>query len=121
LQWIFFFRFSQLTCDYSPHTHFFFLFFFFSLLLLLLLLLLLFSQDGGGGGGGASLSSTDVIVRNFSISAPSKPLFTNATLRLVSGRRYGLLGPNGKGKSTLLRFLQVKQTLLPFPPTLVWL
>ena len=37
--------------------------------------------------------ATDVIVRGFSISAPQRPLFVDADLKLASGRRYGLLGP----------------------------
>lgn len=41
-------------------------------------------------------SATDIIVHNFSISAPGRQLFTDASLKLVSGRHYGLLGPNGR-------------------------
>jgi len=61
------------------------------------------------------LSTTDVIVDNFSINAPAKPLLSNATLKLAKGRRYGLLGPNGSGKSTLLKFLAQKPCQLPVP------
>jgi ATPase subunit of ABC transporter with duplicated ATPase domains len=32
-------------------------------------------------------------------------LLENASMILVPGRRYGLIGRNGKGKSTLLKFL----------------
>ena len=59
------------------------------------------------------MSATDVVVQGFSIAAPAKALLTNASLRLASGRRYGLLGPNGRGKSTLLRFLSTRR--LPVP------
>ena len=34
-------------------------------------------------------------VENFSIAARGKQLFANATLNIVNGRRYGLVGPNG--------------------------
>ena len=63
-----------------------------------------------------TLSARDIIVPNFSISAPHRVLFNDATLRLVAGRRYGLLAPNGRGKSTLLKFIAARR--LPIPPTI---
>ena len=63
-----------------------------------------------------TLSARDIIVPNFSISAPHRVLFSDATLRLVAGRRYGLLAPNGRGKSTLLKFIAARR--LPIPPTI---
>ena len=44
----------------------------------------------------STVSATDVIANNISISAPSRQLLIDASLKLVSGRRYGLLGPNGR-------------------------
>jgi len=41
-------------------------------------------------------------IPSFSIRAGSVELFTNARLSLKKGRKYGFLGPNGRGKSTLL-------------------
>lgn len=38
----------------------------------------------------------DVITENVSISAPSRALLVDTTVRLVAGHRYGLLGPNGR-------------------------
>ena len=35
----------------------------------------------------------------------AEPLFTDATFTLGDGDRTGLVGPNGTGKSTLLRIL----------------
>ena len=67
--------------------------------------------DEGGGGGGR-----DVVVHDFTISAPSRPLLVDAHLSLRSGRRYGLLGQNGSGKSTLMRFLAARK--LPVPRAL---
>mmetsp|Transcript_20628 Transcript_20628/g.62966 ORF Transcript_20628/g.62966 Transcript_20628/m.62966 type:complete len:912 (-) Transcript_20628:585-3320(-) len=46
--------------------------------------------------------SDDIICPKFSISMGGKPLFKDARLALVHGRRYGLIGPNGCGKSTLM-------------------
>jgi hypothetical protein len=43
-----------------------------------------------------SAGCVDIIAENVSISAPSRPLLAGATIRLVSGHRYGLLGPNGR-------------------------
>jgi len=42
-------------------------------------------------------------------------LLSHTTLRLIRGRRYGILGPNGSGKSTLMR--QLKEGKVEnFPP-----
>jgi len=71
------------------------------------------AEDSETGEATGALSATDVVVREFSISAPQRQLFTNAKLKLASGHRYGLLGPNGRGKSTLLRFLAARK--LPVP------
>ena len=63
-----------------------------------------------------TLSARDIIVPNFSITAPHRILFNDASLRLVAGRRYGLLAPNGRGKSTLLKFIAARR--LPIPPSI---
>ena len=46
--------------------------------------------------------SDDVHVHKFSISMGGKTLFKDCPLSLAHGRRYGLIGPNGCGKSTLM-------------------
>ena len=43
-------------------------------------------------------NALDVNIPNFSISAAGKILFKDASLSLAHGRRYGLVGPNGRGK-----------------------
>ena len=67
----------------------------------------------GGATRAADDASKDVVVKGLSISAPEKPLLVNADLALVAGRRYGLVGANGRGKSTLLRFIAARR--LPVP------
>lgn len=55
----------------------------------------------------------DVIIPNFSITAYGKQLFHDAELKIVHGRKYGLVGPNGAGKSTLLKMINDDQFPLP--------
>eukprot|EP00475_Leptophrys_vorax_P007118 TRINITY_DN1450_c0_g1_i1.p1 TRINITY_DN1450_c0_g1~~TRINITY_DN1450_c0_g1_i1.p1 ORF type:complete len:629 (-),score=192.74 TRINITY_DN1450_c0_g1_i1:1116-3002(-) len=56
-----------------------------------------------------------VIVNGFSIaSGRSKVLFHEASLTLLPGRKYGVVGKNGIGKSTLLKHLVEKK--LPVHP-----
>lgn len=50
-------------------------------------------------------------IEDFSISAAGKSLFSNASLTISFGRKYGLVGPNGHGKTTLLRHIAEKKTL----------
>ena len=47
----------------------------------------------------------DIQVNSVSITFGGKLLLDNADLRLVYGRRYGLIGKNGIGKTTLLRHM----------------
>lgn len=55
----------------------------------------------------------DIKIEKFSISAAGKDLFVNATLNVVAGRRYGLVGPNGHGKTTLLQHLAKRVLNIP--------
>ncbi|CAG2246825.1 ABCF1 [Mytilus edulis] len=55
----------------------------------------------------------DIKVENFSISAMGKDLFVNANLFITAGRRYGLVGPNGHGKTTLLRHMTNRALTIP--------
>jgi ATP-binding cassette subfamily F protein 1 len=52
-------------------------------------------------------------VHNLTIRAKGKVLLENTTLTIAAGRRYGLVGPNGKGKSTLLRMIARRQVPVP--------
>jgi ATP-binding cassette subfamily F protein 1 len=58
-------------------------------------------------------NSMDIGIPNFSISAAGKILFKDASLTIGHGRRYGLVGANGRGKSTLLKMIASKDLKLP--------
>ena len=61
----------------------------------------------------AAANSRDVRVEKLTMRAKGKILLDNASLSIVNGRRYGLVGPNGKGKSTLLRMIARRQVPVP--------
>ncbi|XP_038538826.1 ATP-binding cassette sub-family F member 1 isoform X5 [Canis lupus familiaris] len=61
-------------------------------------------------------NASDIKLEKFSISAHGKELFVNADLYIVAGRRYGLVGPNGKGKTTLLK--HISNRALSIPPNI---
>ncbi|KAH1182730.1 hypothetical protein KIL84_004222 [Mauremys mutica] len=61
-------------------------------------------------------NASDIKLEKFSISAHGKELFVNADLYIVAGRRYGLVGPNGKGKTTLLK--HIANRALSIPPNI---
>jgi ATP-binding cassette subfamily F protein 1 len=50
---------------------------------------------------------------NFSISAAGKILAKEASLIIAHGRRYGLVGANCRGKSTLLKMIASRDLILP--------
>lgn len=57
--------------------------------------------------------SMDIRIENFDVSYGNKVLLQNADLLLANGRRYGLCGRNGLGKTTLLRMISGKQLQIP--------
>eukprot|EP00891_Asterochloris_glomerata_P000400 jgi/Astpho2/400/Aster-03452 len=61
----------------------------------------------------ATVSATDIKVHNMSVRAKGKLLLESTLLQVTAGRRYGLVGPNGKGKSTLLRLIARRQVPVP--------
>ncbi|CAH1114101.1 unnamed protein product [Psylliodes chrysocephalus] len=61
-------------------------------------------------------NAVDIKVENFSISAKGNELFVNANLLIAQGRHYGLVGPNGHGKTTLLR--HIAQRAFDIPPSI---
>ncbi|KAF9675117.1 hypothetical protein SADUNF_Sadunf10G0198000 [Salix dunnii] len=55
----------------------------------------------------------DITIDNFSVSARGKELLKNTSVKIAHGRRYGLVGPNGMGKSTVLKLLAWRKILVP--------
>ena len=50
----------------------------------------------------------NINVQQFSIDTIKKKLFDNTDLQISYGRKYGLIGPNGKGKTTILNHIAKK-------------
>ncbi|KAG7876980.1 hypothetical protein KL937_005099 [Ogataea polymorpha] len=66
--------------------------------------------DFGAGAG----KSKDIKVENFDLYVGAgKRILSDASLTLAYGRRYGLVGQNGIGKSTLLRALSRRELNIP--------
>ncbi|KAF2862646.1 ABC transporter domain-containing protein [Piedraia hortae CBS 480.64] len=64
-------------------------------------------------GPEAKSRSKDVTVDGVDIAIGSLRILTDTTLTLSHGRRYGLVGQNGIGKSTLLRALSRREVAIP--------
>merc|ERR1719414_1016405 len=72
------------------------------------------SQALKTGGALAQLeTAVDIKIDKFSIAAKGKDLFRDAALTIAQGRRYGLVGPNGHGKTTLLRHIGTRSLQIP--------
>ncbi|KAK3381455.1 P-loop containing nucleoside triphosphate hydrolase protein [Podospora didyma] len=66
-------------------------------------------QLGAGQGG----KSKDIKIDNTDVSIGGLRILTDTTLTLSYGHRYGLVGHNGVGKSTLLRALSRREVPIP--------
>lgn len=71
------------------------------------------SQQEQTAKGALLDNATDIKIEKFGIAARGKDLFVNASLNITSGRRYGLVGPNGMGKTTLLVHIARRQLAIP--------
>jgi len=63
--------------------------------------------------GAAKGKSKDINLINIDVSFASNKILSGATLTMAHGRRYGLIGRNGVGKSTLLRHLALREVPIP--------
>lgn len=64
--------------------------------------------------GGSAGKSKDIKVENFDLYVgDGKRILSDASLTLAYARRYGLVGQNGIGKSTLLRALSRRELSIP--------
>lgn len=64
-------------------------------------------------GTDSQSKSKDIKVEGIDISIAGKRILTDASLTLTYGRKYGLVGQNGIGKSTLLRALSRREVAIP--------
>ncbi|KAI5819698.1 P-loop containing nucleoside triphosphate hydrolase protein [Pyronema omphalodes] len=63
--------------------------------------------------------SKDIKVEGIDLSIGGLRILTDSTLTLAYGRRYGLVGKNGIGKSTLLRALSRRDVAIPHHITIL--
>ncbi|PCH33088.1 hypothetical protein WOLCODRAFT_92925 [Wolfiporia cocos MD-104 SS10] len=63
---------------------------------------------------GSKNKSKDIHLPNIDVNFGSNRILSGASLTLAYGRRYGLIGRNGVGKSTLLRHIAMRE--VPIPP-----
>lgn len=64
-------------------------------------------------GGANKGKSKDIHLTNIDVSFGSNRILSGADLTMAHGRRYGLIGRNGIGKSTLLRNLALREVPSP--------
>ncbi|KAF9948481.1 ABC transporter ATP-binding protein arb1 [Mortierella alpina] len=57
--------------------------------------------------------SRDIKIESFSLSFHGRELISNTDIDLNFGRRYGLIGANGSGKSTFLECLAAREVPIP--------
>lgn len=57
--------------------------------------------------------SRDVHLVKIEVSAGGRKLIQESNVSLIFGRKYGLVGRNGTGKSTLLRAISAREIEVP--------
>lgn len=64
-------------------------------------------------GSSGTNKTKDIKLDNIDVSIGANRILTDTTLTLAYGHRYGLVGNNGVGKSTLLRALSRREVAIP--------
>lgn len=64
-------------------------------------------------GSDSQQKSKDIKIDSIDVSVGGHRILTDASLTLAFGHRYGLVGQNGIGKSTLLRALSRREVAVP--------
>eukprot|EP01133_Synstelium_polycarpum_P016936 gene16936-20144_t len=67
------------------------------------------------GSGARSKIGNDIKIDNYSMSVPGKILLQNASLTLAYGQKYGFVGRNGIGKSTLVKKISERDEIVIAP------
>ncbi|KAF3975086.1 hypothetical protein CMV_001619 [Castanea mollissima] len=65
------------------------------------------------GDDEANANVKDVIIDDLSVSVRRKELLKNTSVKISHGKRYGFVGTNGMGKSTLLKLLAWRKIPVP--------
>ncbi|KAM3733134.1 hypothetical protein ACB098_11G112500 [Castanea mollissima] len=65
------------------------------------------------GDDEANANVKDVIIDDLSVSVRGKELLKNTSVKISHGKRYGFVGTNGMGKSTLLKLLAWRKIPVP--------
>ncbi|KAH7884006.1 P-loop containing nucleoside triphosphate hydrolase protein [Phlebopus sp. FC_14] len=68
----------------------------------------------------AKNKSKDIHLPSIDVNFGSNRILSGATLTLAYGRRYGLIGRNGVGKSTLLRHIAMREVPIPAHITILF-
>ncbi|KAF8665140.1 hypothetical protein AX16_000606 [Volvariella volvacea WC 439] len=68
----------------------------------------------------AKNKSKDIHLPSIDVSFGSNRILSGASLTLAHGRRYGLIGRNGVGKSTLLRHIAMREIPIPAHITILF-
>ncbi|KIK50531.1 hypothetical protein GYMLUDRAFT_182621 [Collybiopsis luxurians FD-317 M1] len=69
---------------------------------------------------GARNKSKDIHLPSIDVNFASNRILSGASLTLAYGRRYGLIGRNGVGKSTLLRHIAMREVPIPAHITILF-
>ena len=70
-------------------------------------------KDANDDPNNIANNSKDIKLECFDISFGEKALLQGANISMAYGRRYGLVGRNGLGKSTLLKMISSRQLIIP--------